>query len=297
LKQSSAAGAFATTFKSTNCLHNSSQRFVVIHPSRFAFVSSLSTSGFCASAASANVSAFIVLFNFPIISLAGFGSFKYAAHPSISEAETAPTTSWGNLHIDAQSNGTLSVHVLGISTTGNANAAAAQLESFVGAKASARSISVKSHLEAVKYLGGGTTSPRQGFLAGSDVLKGAMDAATITALLGAVKAAARAKTPASAILDPLGGQASKQPAGGASWPWRSALGVVQWYSSAQGTTAKTFITNGHRAVRSASAGAYVNYLEAGRAVSSYYGGSAAKLQAAKKKYDPSNFFHTPYTLA
>jgi FAD/FMN-containing dehydrogenase len=211
-------------------------------------------------------------------------------------AQTAPTTSWGNLHIDAQSNGTLSVHVLGVSTTGNANAAAAQLESFVGAKASARSISVKSHMEAVKYLGGGTTSPRQGFLAGSDVLKGAMDAATITALLGAVKAAARAKTPASAILDPLGGQASKQPAGGASWPWRSALGVVQWYSSAQGTTAKTFIANGHRAVRAASAGAYVNYLEAGRAVSSYYGGSAAKLQAAKKKYDPSNFFHTPYTF-
>ena len=144
-------------------------------------------------------------------------------------AQSAPITSWGNLHIDARSNGTLSVHVLGISTTGNASAAAAQLESFVGSKASARSITVKTHMEAVTYLGGGTTSPRTGFLAGSDVLKGPMNAATITALLGAVKAAARAKTPASAILDPLGGQAAKQPAGGASWPWRSALGVVQWY--------------------------------------------------------------------
>ncbi|GAA1593189.1 FAD-binding oxidoreductase [Kribbella hippodromi] len=212
-------------------------------------------------------------------------------------AQSAPTTSWGNLHIDAKSNGTLSIHVLGVSTTGNASAAAAQLESFVGAKASARTITVKSHMEAVKYLGGGTTSPRTGFLAGSDVLKGPMDAATITALLGAVKAAARAKTPASAILDPLGGQAAKQPAGGSSWPWRSALGVVQWYSSAQGTTAQTFIANGHRAVRAASAGAYVNYLEAGRAVTSYYGASSAKLAATKKKYDPTNFFHTPYTFA
>ncbi|GAA2822437.1 FAD-binding protein [Kribbella solani] len=211
-------------------------------------------------------------------------------------AQAAPTTAWGNLHIDAKSNGTLSVHVLGVSTTGNASAAAAQLESFVGAKASARSITVKSHLEAVKYLGGGTTSPRTGFLAGSDVLKGPMDAATITALLGAVKAAARAKTPASAILDPLGGQAAKQPAGGSSWPWRGALGVVQWYSSAQGTAGQTFIANGHRAVRAASAGAYVNYLEAGRAVASYYGASAAKLAATKKKYDPANFFHTPYTI-
>lgn len=212
-------------------------------------------------------------------------------------AQSAPTTVWGNLHIDAKSNGTLSIRVLGVSTTGDATAAAAQLESFVGAKASDRTLSVKSHMEAVKYLGGGTTSPRQGFLAGSDVLKGPMDAATITGLLGAVKAAARAATPASAILDPLGGQAAKEPAGGSSWPWRGALAVIQWYSSAQGTSAHTFISNGHKAVRSSSAGGYVNYVEAGRAVSSYYGASASKLQAAKKKYDPTNFFHTPYTLS
>ncbi|MEV5967727.1 FAD-binding oxidoreductase [Kribbella sp. NPDC051952] len=219
-------------------------------------------------------------------------------------AQTAPITSWGNLHIDARSNGTLSIHVLGISTTGSAAAAAAQLESFVGVRASTRSITVKTHMEAVKYLGGGTTSPRTGFLAGSDVLKGPMNAATITALLGAVKAAARAKTPASAILDPLGGQAAKQPAGGASWAWRSALGVVQWYSgtpahptTAQLKTAQTFITNGHRAVRAYSAGGYVNYVETGRSVSTYYGASLPRLQTVKKKYDPANFFHTTYTLA
>jgi FAD/FMN-containing dehydrogenase len=218
-------------------------------------------------------------------------------------AQTAPITSWGNLHIDARSNGTLSIHVLGISTTGNAAAAAAQLESFVGSKASVRSITVKTHMEAVRYLGGGTTSPRTGFLAGSDVLRGPMDAATITALLGAVKTAARAKTPASAIIDPLGGQAAKLPAGGSSWPWRTALGVVQWYagmaahpSSGQVRVAQTFITNGHRAVRKYSAGGYVNYVETGRSVSTYYGSSLARLRTVKKKYDPANFFHTAYTL-
>ena len=131
-----------------------------------------------------------------------------------------------------------------------------------------------------------------------------MNAATITALLGAVKAAARAGTPASAILDPLGAQAAKQPAGGASWPWRTALGVVQWYSgtvahptSAQLLKAQTFITNGHRAVRPYSAGGYVNYVEYGRSVSTYYGASLTRLQTVKKKYDPTNFFHTAYTLA
>jgi FAD/FMN-containing dehydrogenase len=211
-------------------------------------------------------------------------------------AQTAPITSWGNLHIDAVSNGTLSIHVLGISTTGNASAAAAQLEKLVGSKATSRSITVKTHLEAVKYLGGGTTSPRTNFLAGSDVIKGPMNAATIAALIGAVKAAARAKTPAAAILDPLGGQAAKQPTGGAAWPWRTALGVVQWYSNAANSAGQTFITNGHRAVRAYSAGGYVNYVENYRSVSTYYGASLTRLRAVKKKYDPTNFFHTAYTI-
>jgi FAD/FMN-containing dehydrogenase len=219
-------------------------------------------------------------------------------------AHEAPATSWGNLHIDAQSNGTLSIHVLGVSTTGSATAAAAQLESFVGSKASTRSITVKTHLEAVRYLGGGTTSPRTGFLAGSDVLRGPMDAATITAMLGAVKAAARAKVPAAAIIDPLGGQAAKAPAGGTAWPWRSALGVIQWYcgtaahpTSAQLAAAQKFVTAGHHAVTKFSAGGYVNYVEAGRSVNSYYGANLARLRAAKKKYDATNFFRTSYTLS
>jgi FAD/FMN-containing dehydrogenase len=63
-----------------------------------------------------------------------------------------------------------------------------------------------------------------------------------------------------------------------------------------GQAARTFIANGHRAVRAYSAGGYVNYLENGRAVSTYYGASLARLRAVKKKYDPANFFHTPYTL-
>ncbi|WP_433004851.1 FAD-binding oxidoreductase [Kribbella sp. CA-294648] len=217
-------------------------------------------------------------------------------------AVAAPITAWANLRIVAQSNGTLGVTVLGVSTTGNGAAAAAQLESYVKVKATTRSFAVRTHMEAVKYLGGGTTSARQGFLAGSDVLK-PLTEPTIAALVGAVKAAARAKLPAVAIMDPLGGQAAKVPSGGSSWGWRSAVGVVQWYSglaahptSAQLRAAQTFITNGHRAVRPSTAGGYVNYLETGRSVTSYYGANYARLQAVKKKYDPTNFFRTAYTI-
>jgi len=218
-------------------------------------------------------------------------------------AVAAPITAWANLRVVAHSNGTLGITVLGVSTTGNGAAAAAQLESYIGSKATTRTFAVRTHMEAVKYLGGGTTSARQGFLAGSDVLK-PMTAPTIAALLGAVKTAARAKLPASAILDPLGGQAAKVPSGGSSWGWRSAVGVVQWYSglaahptSAQLRAAQTFITNGHRAVRPSTAGGYVNYLETGRSVSTYYGANYARLQTVKKKYDPTNFFRTAYTIA
>ncbi|ONI74268.1 FAD-linked oxidase [Kribbella sp. ALI-6-A] len=219
-------------------------------------------------------------------------------------AKEAPSTAWANLHVTGTSTGGLSIHVVGVSTTGSATAAAAQLESFVGARGATRSISVKTHLEAVRYFGGGTTSPRQGWLAGSDVLRGPMDAATINGLLGAVRTAARAKVAASAILDPLGGQAAKQPPGGSAWPWRSALGVIQWYSglpsrptTAQLRAAQSFVTNGHHAVTRFSAGGYVNYLEAGRSNNSYYGSSLSRLHAIKLKYDPTNFFHAPYTFA
>jgi hypothetical protein len=165
-------------------------------------------------------------------------------------------------------------------------------------------LSVKTHMQAVRYLGGGTTSPRTNFLAGSDVLRGPMDAVTINAFLGTVKAAARAHVTASALIDPLGGQATKQPPGGSAWPWRSALGVIQWYAdlAAQPTAdslraAQKFVSSGHRAVTKASAGGYVNYLEPGRSVASYYGSSLARLRAVKKKYDQTNFFRTPYTFS
>src|SRR5258705_9667358 len=54
-------------------------------------------------------------------------------------AHEAPASAWANLHIDAQSNGTVTVHAVGVSTTGSGAAAAALLESFVGSKATGRS--------------------------------------------------------------------------------------------------------------------------------------------------------------
>lgn len=68
-------------------------------------------------------------------------------------------------------------------------------------------------------------------------------------------------------------------------------------SAVAAAAAQKFVTSGHRAVVKASAGGYVNYVEAGRSVNSYYGTSLGRLHAVKKKYDGSDFFRTPYTFA
>lgn len=205
---------------------------------------------------------------------------------------------WANLHLDARTEGSLAVRVVGVAITGSATAAAAQLESMVGVRAASRSFSTKSHMEAVRYLGGGSSSPRTMFTAGSDVLRGPMDAGTVTAFLGAVKSRARSGQAGSAILDPLGGQAAK---GDSAWPWRSALGTIQWYAGLTGNpasyrSARNWIDAGHSAVRKASAGGYLNYLEPGRAVASYYGPNWNRLRAARRHYDPTGFFRSPFRI-
>ena len=219
-------------------------------------------------------------------------------------AAEAPNSYWANVHLDAHSDGTVAVRAVGVSRTGSATAAAGLLESMAGYRASSRSFATRSHLDAVKYLGGGTTSPRTGFTAGSDVLRGPMDPAAINAMIAVVRARAAAGLTGSAILDPLHGLSAGQPSGGSSWPWRSALGVIQWYAgladhpaSSAYSSARGWVTDGHHAVARFSAGGYVNYVEPGRSVASYYGASWTRLRALRAKYDPSHFFRSPYGIS
>jgi len=219
-------------------------------------------------------------------------------------AVEAPGSYWANLHLDAHSDGTISVRATGVSRTGSATAAAAMLESMIGYRAGTRSFATRTHLEAVRYLGGGTTSPRTGFTAGSDVLRGPMDSTAINAMIAVVRSRAQAGHTGSAILDPLHGLAASTPSGGSSWPWRSALGVIQWYtgladhpSSTAYNSARAWIVDGHHAVSRFSAGGYVNYVEPGRSVASYYGTSWTRLRTLRAKYDPTHFFRSPYGIS
>jgi hypothetical protein len=56
------------------------------------------------------------------------------------------------------------------------------------------------------------------------------------------------------------------------------------------------IDSAHRALGSSSVGGYVNYLERGRPVASYYGGNLRRLRRVKDRHDPDGFFRSAYTV-
>jgi hypothetical protein len=125
-------------------------------------------------------------------------------------------------------------------------------------------------------------------------------AADLVALVGH-----RASSGASAavIIDPLGGAVSDVPAGATAFRWRRALATVQWYVGLAGAPrraevaeAYAWIGRGHRVLAPASVGGYVNYLEPGRAVRSYYGENYARLHQIKARYDPTGFFHSRFSV-
>jgi FAD/FMN-containing dehydrogenase len=215
---------------------------------------------------------------------------------------TMDRTAWANLHLDASSRGTATVEVFGTCSAGEEESEATAMESAVGANATDVSTFSKSFIDAVSYLGGGTTSARQAWAAGSDVLA-AMPPALATALPGYVADRAAKRYSVAAILDPLTGRVGDVPVDATAFPWRGALCDVQWYiglpsSPSNGDVQQAYssIAHAHRAVAAYSQGGYVNYLEPHRAVSSYYGANYARLRSIKASVDPTGFFTSPYAI-
>ncbi|MGH3496908.1 MAG: FAD-binding protein [Nocardioidaceae bacterium] len=228
---------------------------------------------------------------------------------------TMPRSSWSNVHLDI-SGGTWTVKILGVSLTGDAHAAAAAVESSVGQPPTSASFTVHTHHDAVRLLAGCLgdtdeqchlppvgTQPRQSFVAGSDVLGTPMGPRVIGSLLSVVRTRASSGGSASVILDPLGGRIASPGTGAGAFPWRSAEATIQWYIGlpvgappAQVSSGLAWIRSGHAAVAATSVGAYVNYLEPGRPMRSYYGSSFARLRAVRSRYDPTGVFAGPYTI-
>ena len=200
---------------------------------------------------------------------------------------------WANVHVNALGNGGISISVVGSTEAGDERAGAAALVSAIGVRASSASYQQLAYLSAVRYFGGGTTSTRQPWSAGSDVLRG-MNTAVASALLGTMRARSAAGGTGSAIIDPLTGAVSTPSATATAFPWRDHLATVQWYVGGTNyTSAYRWIGQAHAALAPYSAGGYVNYLEAGTSMGRYLAGNLARWRSVRSTYDPAGVLAAP----
>jgi FAD/FMN-containing dehydrogenase len=224
-----------------------------------------------------------------------------------------PRSSWANVHVDAVAGG-LEVRIVGLSLTGDGRAEAAALEAAIGRDVTQATLFTRDHADAVRLLAGCSTKtdqqchltpqgqlPREAFVAGSDVI--AASATQLDAGVGAVRRRGRAGGSGSLLLDPLGGRISDVTRGASAFRWRQAKGIAQWYvglpaapSDDAVRSARGWIRSGHTAMGAHSVGGYVNYLEHGRPLTDYYGANWTRLRQVKAAYDPTNFFHSPWSV-
>ena len=145
----------------------------------------------------------------------------------------------------------------------------------------------------MSYLGGGTTTARTRFVAGSDVLS-----LVTTGAAGAVEEAMRSVPKgmsASAILDPLDGAVADVAKGDTAFPWREEAASIQWYvgmssspTSDQYAAAQGWVAQAHDLVGSRSRGGYLGYVESGRPLREYLGTNTDRLVRVRRTYDPQS---------
>jgi FAD/FMN-containing dehydrogenase len=209
--------------------------------------------------------------------------------------KTANHHRWANVHISTDGDGTLSVSVVGVADAGDERAAASSLESHIGTHSAKSSYRRRSPMDLVDYLGGGATSARESFSAGSDVLD-ALDTETAKKILAVVKRRAEAKEKTAAVLDPLDGAVRSTKRADSAFPWRSQLVSVQWYTNVTGSAGRkagrAWVARGHKAVKSASRGGFVNYLEQDEPASRYFAGNTARLEKIRRHYDPKKLIQS-----
>ncbi|UQN31188.1 FAD-dependent oxidoreductase [Brachybacterium kimchii] len=198
---------------------------------------------------------------------------------------------WASVKISTDGHGTMKVNVIGVADADDARDAVNSLAKATGARPDSATYKSRSHMDLVDYLGGGSSSDREVFAAGTDVLR-SVGSSTAEAIVAAVKKRSTAGQKTAAILDPLDGAVHDVERSGTAFPWRSQTASLQWYASLTSTSgledARAWVEASHEGVDSASSGGYVNYLEPGDSAERCFGENAAKLARIREHYDPSH---------
>jgi FAD/FMN-containing dehydrogenase len=198
---------------------------------------------------------------------------------------------WASVKISTDGHGTMKVRVIGVADADDARDAVNSLAKATGTRPDSATYKRRSHMDLVDYLGGGSTSDREIFAAGTDVLR-TVGSSTAEAIVAAVEKRSHAKQKTAAILDPLDGAVHDVERSGTAFPWRSQIASLQWYASLSSTSglkaARAWVEASHKGVASASSGGYVNYLEPGDSAKRCFGANAAKLSRIRDHYDPDH---------
>ena len=200
---------------------------------------------------------------------------------------------WANVHLNL-SNRLLQPSIVGVCTAGGELRALSSLEGHIATRATSTYHFQRTYLQTVQYFGGGTTSARTPFTAGTDLVQ-TMTHTAASAIVAATMAAGNRSV--ATIVDPLDGAVHNVSTKSGVFPWRSHQASIQWYAGGSDYTgARSWIAAAHAATKTVSVGGYVNYLESGVPGSRYFAQATATLDRVHHKYDPTGVMHLPMTL-
>ncbi|MFJ8793120.1 FAD-binding oxidoreductase [Streptomyces sp. NPDC102462] len=235
-----------------------------------------------------------------------------------------PDEIWSALHLERTAGAapTVSLSVFSLGTYGELQNAVDRLAATVGASASSVSLRRRGYAEAMEVYAGcssfaaaaqchlpGSTpgrSPqgalgRETYAARSDFFDRSLSAAGVQTLLNQIQAARGGS--GSIALTALGGAVNRvSPTATAFVHRRSrmlAQYIASWRAGTPGTTAQSWLTEAHGAMKPyASGAAYQNYTDPTLTNwrTAYYGDAAPRLTRLKNQYDPNHVFTYPQSL-
>ncbi|MFI1723315.1 FAD-binding oxidoreductase [Streptomyces sp. NPDC020489] len=235
-----------------------------------------------------------------------------------------PDEIWSSLHLAGTPGGrtTVSVAAFSLGTYGELQNAVDRLADKVGANATSVSLKRRSYEDAMEVYAGcssfatdaqchlpGKTpgrSPqgalgRETYAAKSDFFDRSLSTAGIRAMLKQIESVRGGA--GDIALTALGGAVNRVSPTATAFVHRRSRMLAQyiaaWKAGTSGTTAQSWLTRAHDAMKPyASGAAYQNYTDPALTNwrQAYYGDAASRLTALKKQYDPDGFFTFPQAL-
>lgn len=207
----------------------------------------------------------------------------------------AERSAWANVNIGSDRRGGVTCSVLLVCASETGRRIAADITAAVGVAPISADYKTFDVMGAFLRLAGGATAPRHGFVAGSDIV-GQVTDAVATSVVTAVRNRSRAGGAGLVIIDPLDGAIGDVTPGATAFPWRTHAASLQWFTDVvpggSYTSATSWVASAHRTIGTASAGAYVNYIESGVAPARYFGANLPRLRTIRKKYDPARILYS-----